>query len=247
MNNARLQALISIHDVMPETRPLVSDMLYQLSRLERLQPDKITLLIVPGKDWQPTDIHWLQALAQQGHPLAGHGWSHRAPTPRSLYHWCHRLLLSRTAAEHLSRSETDLRQRVQHCFAWFQQQDLPTPDLYVPPAWANGNLNWLQWPQRPFRLLETLPGVMDLEQGLEQRLPLTGYEADTTLRAWFLNAYNQHNLYQARHQQRPLRIGLHPYDLRYPLAPKALQHIAQVTEFLSYTDLFPRPLPALCL
>ncbi|MBA54986.1 MAG: DUF2334 domain-containing protein [Pseudomonadales bacterium] len=232
-----LSALVSIHDVMPETRTLVSDMLYQLSRLERLPQAKITLLVVPGKHWSPPDIHWLQALARDGYPLAGHGWSHQAPLPRTLYHLLHSLVLSRNAAEHLSRSEQALQERVHACHQWFRQHDLPTPDLYVPPAWANGPLNWLQWDEKPFRLLETLGGVTDLGSGYHHKLPLTGYEADTILRAWFLSGFNQLNLAQARNQQLVLRIGLHPNDLHYALGAQALQHIAGVSNFLDYSAL----------
>ena len=232
-----LSALVSIHDVMPETRPLVSDMLYQLSRLERLAPAKVTLLVVPGKQWTPVDIRWLQALAQEGYPLAGHGWSHQAPLPRTLYHLLHGLVLSRNAAEHLSRSEPELKDRVTACHHWFGQHDLPTPDLYVPPAWANGQLNWLQWSDRPFRLLETLGGVTELASGHYYRLPLTGYEADSILRACFLSAFNQLNLSRARRQQQVVRIGLHPCDLRYPLAAQALRHIAGASHFLDYSAL----------
>ena len=232
-----LSALVSIHDVMPETRAQVSDMLYQLSRLERLPQAKITLLVVPGKHWTPSDINWLQALARDGYPLAGHGWNHQAPLPRTLHHLLHSLVLSRNAAEHLSRSEQALKDRVYACFHWFHQHDLPTPDLYVPPAWANGQLDWLRWADRPFRLLETLGGVTELTCGHYHKLPLTGYEADTLLRALFLSGFNQLNLSQAQRQGQALRIGLHPYDLRYPLAAQALRHIAGVSRFLDYSAL----------
>lgn len=234
-----LSALLSIHDVMPETRPMVSDMLYQLSRLDRLPPAKITLLVVPGKDWTTDDIRWLQALAQHGYPLAGHGWSHQAPLPRTLYHLLHSLLLSRNAAEHLSRSERELKQRVYACHHWFQRHDLPIPVLYVPPAWANGKLHWASWDARPFQLLETLQGVTDLDSGIQYNLPLTGYEADTGLRALFLRRFNQQSINRAQRQSQILRIGLHPHDLRYSLGAQALQHIASVSHFFDYSALQP--------
>lgn len=230
-------ALVSVHDVMPETRAAVSDILYQLSRLERLPLSKITLLVVPGKDWNSSDIKWLQSLARAGYPMAGHGWSHCAPPPRTLYHWLHSLILSRRAAEHLSRDSNQLKQRVHNCYQWFLEHDLPAPELYVPPAWANGRLPWSLWPQRPFSLLETLSGVTDLNQGTTLPLPLTGYEADTSLRCWVLQRFNQWNIQQARRHQRPLRIGLHPFDLKYPLRHKAFQDIANASHFLAYHQL----------
>lgn len=232
-----LSALVSIHDVMPETLPQVCDMLNQLQRLERLPATRITLLVVAGKEWKPQEIRWLQCLAGKGHPLAGHGWSHQAPAPRSLYHALHSVLLSRQAAEHLSRCEPELKSRVQDCYDWFQQHDLPAPELYVPPAWANGNLQWLTWQERPFRMLETLNAVVDLDTNTQHSLSLTGYEADTTLRAIFLNFFNQFNLQRARSQQQPVRIGLHPNDLKLALASQAFQHLAEVTEFRCYSSL----------
>jgi len=230
-------ALVSVHDVMPETRAAVCDLLLQLSRLERLPLSRITLLVVPGRQWRSADLHWLQSLAAAGYPLAGHGWSHQSPSPRSAYHLLHSLLLSRRAAEHLSRSSEQLQQRVLNCHQWFIQHDLPAPELYVPPAWANGKLAWLDWPQRPFSLLETLHGVTDLNQATTLALPLTGYEADTALRAAFLQRFNRYNQLRAQREQRPLRIGLHPYDLSFSLRDNAFRDIANASHFLTYHQL----------
>lgn len=235
--NNGLCALVSVHDVMPETRTPISLLLQQLQRVEGLHPQHITLLVVPGKSWQTADLNWLQSLAHAGHPLAGHGWSHRAPPPGTLYHQVHSLLLSRRAAEHLSRPPAALRQRVQACHDWFAHHSLPHCGLYVPPAWANGKLDWATWHERPFSQLETLHGVTSLDTGQHQPLPLTGYEADTAVRAWFLARFNHCSKAIARHRNRPLRISLHPFDLTYGLAQNALQDLAAATRFLNYQDL----------
>lgn len=233
-----LRALVSIHDLMPETRPAVSAMLDALQRgMPRLPPTAITLLVVPGKQWSESDLQWLRQLVQTGHPLAGHGWSHRSPLPRSAYHWAHSVILSRRVAEHLSRTPQSLIERIARCHQWFDAHHLPSPTLYVPPAWATGNLNLEQWRSLPFRQLETLRGVHCLDQDNPHILPLSGYEADSPLRTLFLRHFNRYNLQRAQHSGQPLRIALHPFDLQYALAQNALQDLAAVDEFLNYSQL----------
>ena len=233
-----LRGLVSIHDVMPATRAPVSAMLQALQhKVPALTPAHTTLLVVPGKDWSEPDLHWLQQLADAGHPLAGHGWSHHSPRPRSLYHWCHSLLLSRRAAEHLSRPAPELLQRINACFHWFRDHRLPPPDLYVPPAWAAGCLRLSHWQALPFQQLETLRGVTHLAQGNLQSLPLAGYEADTPLRVAFLRQFNRYQRARAGSTGIPLRISLHPFDLQYGLAHNIWQDLAAVERFISYSQL----------
>jgi predicted deacetylase len=233
-----LRALVSIHDVMPDTRSVITQMLNTLKqRVPQLRPYHITLLVVPGKAWQTDDLNWLSSLVHQGHPLAGHGWSHAAPNQRTFYHHLHSLFLSRNAAEHLSRSSQELQQRVANCHQWFAAHHFPAPSLYVPPAWAQGCLNAKQWQALPFLQLETLSAVNDVQQQQRWPLPLTGYEADTPWRAWFLTRFNQWNKHQARKTGRPLRIGLHPFDLQYRLAQNAMDDLTSVEEFYQYSEL----------
>ena len=68
MRSEPLTALVSIHDVMPETRTRVTAMLARL----KLPAQAVTLLVVPGKDWQADDLDWLRGLQEAGHPaMAG--------------------------------------------------------------------------------------------------------------------------------------------------------------------------------
>lgn len=233
-----LRAIVSIHDVMPETRPQVTRMLQTLSSsTPHLTAADITLLIVPGRQWMKTDLDWLHQLVAKGHPLAGHGWLHQAPLKRTFYHVLHSLLLSRNAAEHLSQKPQDLKQLVNNCFYWFYQRGLPRPQLYVPPAWAAGKLELREWKQLPFSQLETLSGVTHLYTGHHVPLPLTGYEADNRIRATVLRFFNFLNKQRARRSGKPLRIGLHPFDLDYFLARHALSDLNRVDQFCRYSDL----------
>lgn len=228
-----LIALVSIHDVMPETRGRVTAMLQQLA----LPPEVVTLLVVPGRAWSRDDLRWLKGLQQAGHPLAGHGWSHQCQPPVTLYHRLHSALLSRQAAEHLSFSCEGITHLLQRCHDWFAEHDLPVADLYVPPAWALGAITPADYPQLPFRQIETLAGVLDTHTGKTARLPLQGFEADTLFRALFLSLFNQVNESRARHRQIPVRVGLHPFDLEYRLAAQIPALMARVTEFQRYEDL----------
>ncbi len=226
----RLRALVSIHDVMPETRTQVSDMLARLA----LPADRVTLLVVPGRQWSNADLAWLRDLQTQGHPLAGHGWSHCCQPPVTLYHKLHSVLLSRQVAEHLSFAGEGIVQLVQDCHHWFAQHGLQVSSLYVPPAWALGSLDASCYARLPFRYVETLSGVLDTQTGKWARMPLVGFEADSRFRAMFLGWFNQWNLARARRQNRPVRIGLHPFDLSLRLSAQILNLIRQVDRFETY-------------
>ncbi len=55
-----LSGLVSIHDVMPETRDRVAEL---LERLADVPPAAVTLLVVPGRDWSGDDLDWLRDLS----------------------------------------------------------------------------------------------------------------------------------------------------------------------------------------
>ncbi|MFN3712577.1 MAG: polysaccharide deacetylase family protein [Alcanivoracaceae bacterium] len=237
-----MRALLSIHDVMPSSRGAIAELLAQLYvSVPALRPQDITLLVVPGAQWREDDLLWLHRLVQAGHPLAGHGWCHRAPERRTLSHHLHSLLLSRDAAEHLSRPESELVALMLRCHAWFEQHELPLGPLYVPPAWAVGKLRANTLAAMPFRLLENLSGVMSLRHGSSIRLPLAGYEADTAWRAAFLSVSNAIHFRAAILLDRPIRIGLHPFDLRYRLGNQLLDDLRRVTQFCGYASAIPDP------
>ena len=96
-----MHATVSIHDVMPHTLEGV----HALAALIPVnQRPKTLLLIVPGLEWSAEQINTLKHLRDDGFSFAGHGWQHRTPHIRGIYHRLHSLLISRNAAEHLSYS-----------------------------------------------------------------------------------------------------------------------------------------------
>lgn len=218
-------ALLSIHDVMPETLTAVDRLLLMLGQIP---PHSITLLVVPGRSWQQTDLDWLHRQQNRGYRLAGHGWLHYCDKPRSAYHRLHSLFLSRNVAEHLSLSRSGVHKLIARCHAWFAEQGLHSPTLYVPPAWAMGDIGRPLLQALPFSQYETLQGVYHSDRDLFQTLPLAGYEADTATRALLLRVFNEYHRRRAAYAGLPLRIGIHPYDLQHHLAADLLQDIERV-------------------
>lgn len=227
------QLLVSIHDVMPATLPLVGEL---MDRLEAHELLPVTLLVVPGADWKDRDLEWLRNWQSRGAELAGHGWSHRARHIRGWKHRLHSTLISRDAAEHLALGRKDIERLMLDCHAWFPANGLPEPTLYVPPAWALGAVPLSGLQALPYRHLETLTGVYCRDRSEFRRLPMTGYEADTRLRAFGVRLWNGLNLQWAG-EHRPLRLGIHPTDLQLKLADDLKALIREGGTALSYQDL----------
>jgi predicted deacetylase len=229
-------AIVSIHDVSPATLPSVTAL------LEELRPQgcpRVTLLVIPGAEWSDRSLATLHDLQLAGHELAGHGWIHRQVDRRTLRHRLHSAFFSRTAAEHLSRPPADIADLIMRCHRWFGEHELGSPRLYVPPAWAMGRISRSDLEALPFRMYEYLFGVYDAELGVFQRLPLIGFEADTTFRALALKILNSVNWHLAKMLGRPLRVAIHPYDLRLRLAGDLPRRLAAIQTFLDYGACFP--------
>lgn len=206
--------LISIHDVAPDTLPQVHGIMDLLESCGLLP---VTLLVVPGAGWCDRDIEKLARLRNRGAELAGHGWTHRSRSVRGWKHRLHSALISRDAAEHLSLDRAEIQRLMQDCHDWFIQWGLPGPDLYVPPAWALGDLPLSALTTLPYRYVETLTGVYCCQQRCFRILPMAGYEADTRMRVPVVRLWNAVNLGWAG-DWRPVRLGIHPHDLSLRLA-----------------------------
>jgi hypothetical protein len=224
-------ALVSIHDVMPETLPKV----WAIIRfLETRAVFPVTLLVVPGCQWSKNDINQLESLQADGYELAGHGWHHRVKSIASARHRLHGMLISRNEAEHLSLSTRDIADLIAECYSWFHQSGLAAPALYVPPAWAMGRIRKKELKALPFRFYETQTGIYDAARGRMVYLPVTGYMADTHLRVKALKISSLINRYFF---PGPSRIAIHPDDLNLNLSQDLKVHLARVQNFLSYPQI----------
>lgn len=234
MTPSSRRVIASIHDVWPETLAPVEEL---LAWIQRHQQGPVMLLVTPGKPWREADLDRLRRWQSQGHPLAAHGWHHRA---REVTGWSHRLhstMISRGLAEHLALESREIVELVHRSFEWFAENDLPAPRWYVPPAWAMGRLTREQWTTLPCRFFETLSGVYDNHTGRRWWLPLTGFEADTRGRAFFLSLFNAANLSLSRLTGRPARLAIHPHDLSYRLGEKLRRFLQQPMTLCRMEDL----------
>lgn len=230
----RKQAILSLHDVMPETLTEVEEVL-AYARRRGLPP--MTLLIVPGRAWSPWQLERLREWAGDGHELAAHGWLHEVALRKTLYHRLHGVLISRHVAEHLSLDSEGIAQLMHRSHAWFAENELPVPSLYVPPAWALGRLEHPHLRNLPFEKIEVLRGFVFPASGKLLRLPMVGFEADTRTRAMAVRAWNAVQGLQHRFSGRPLRIGLHPHDLKLECARDLSDLLACPLEFRSASDI----------
>ncbi|WNO10671.1 DUF2334 domain-containing protein [Teredinibacter sp. KSP-S5-2] len=229
-----MKAVISIHDVMPETMAHTFEL---LKLCTHLQPFHIYLLIVPGLNWQPHQIEQLKELETQGYQLAGHGWQHHCKEIKTIKHRLHSVFISRNVAEHLSLTTEQLHQLILRNYNWFIDSGFNAPELYVPPAWAMGNLPKTTLKDLPFKYYETTNGIYHVTSNNFKRLPLAGFEADNTWRKIALNLWNQINQ-AAASQTSPLRIALHPYDLDLKLHTQLKTLVSQVSEARSLAQVF---------
>ena len=223
---AGLRVLLSVHDVMPQTLPQVARILRLCDQLCLAPP---TLLVVPGLAWHSGQIEQLRSWAAAGYPLAAHGWQHRARRIRGLRHRLHSALISRDAAEHLALSRQQLLALMRRSYHWFERADLPRPRLYVPPAWALGDLRADDLARLPYRQVEVTQGFIDVRSAVLTRVPLLGYEADTRSRALALTAWNHGQSLLAERLGQPIRLGIHPHDLELRLADELRAMLARIS------------------
>ncbi|MGD8593859.1 MAG: DUF2334 domain-containing protein, partial [Gammaproteobacteria bacterium] len=170
-----------------------------------------TLLVVPGKPWRDNEIDQLRQYAQQGLELAGHGWHHQISKYADIKHRVHGLMISKNVAEHLELDSAGISKLIERSYRWFQEHNLPDPSLYVPPAWAMGNISRSRLRRLPFRYYEYFSGIYDSKLNCFERIPMVGYEADAWFRVPFVALWNRMNFIGAQRQQR-LRFSIHPND-----------------------------------
>jgi predicted deacetylase len=222
--------VVSVHDVMPETLDRCERI---VERLAASSLNVITLFVVPGRNWSAAQLDRLRTLSADGIELAGHGWRHEARHIRGLKHRLHSALISRNVAEHLALDADGIEDLIRRCHAWFGEHDLDVGELYVPPAWAMGTIGRRRLANQPFRLFETLGGVLDAGSGRYSRTPMIGFEADNALRAVGCSLWNGFNLMTAN--ARPIRLGIHPCDFELKLSDSLERVIERGGRAVSYS------------
>jgi len=115
---------------------------------------------------------------------------------------------------------------------WFAQQGLPSPRLYVPPAWALGKVSAPALANLPFAHVEVLQGFIEVESQKRIRTAMVGFEADVPWRALAVRLWNLGQLAQQKVLRQPLRIGLHPFDRRLLLANDLDRLLSRTFDFI---------------
>ncbi|HSM28525.1 MAG TPA: polysaccharide deacetylase family protein [Thioalkalivibrio sp.] len=235
------RVILSIHDVMPESMDRVEAIL-AFCAAQGIPP--MTLLVVPGRLWQAAQLRRLRSLADQGYTLAAHGWSHRIERFGGIHHRLHAALISRHAGEHLALTGEGVVDLMHRAHGWFADNELPPPDLYVPPAWALGRLPAQAARELPYTRIEVLRGVLAPASGQVEALPLVGFEADTWVRAQWLRGWNRWQLALGRRTGRPVRIGIHPEDFELRLGEALRALLQRPFRFVDYSaTLAPTTMP----
>jgi predicted deacetylase len=227
-----LTGIVSIHDVMPATMGEVRRLLEWLGGMG-VSP--VTLLVVPGRDWEDAQLAELGQWVAEGCELAGHGWKHET-TPRSVYHRLHAALVSRDVAEHLALDDDGIAELILRCHAWFGDHGFGPPELYVPPAWAMGSISRHRLRTLPFRRFEYLGGVFEAEAGEFRAEPVVGFEADRWWRRMGVELWNRMNLHRARRGHGRVRIGIHPRDRELLMARALETAVRGCARFAPYGD-----------
>lgn len=226
--------LASLHDVMPETW---SEIIEVLAWLKAHGVPPVSLLIVPGRQWEPFHIEQINHWSAEGHPLIAHGWFHHVENIRGLRHRLHSAFISRNVAEHLALTSDEIKDLLLRAHDWFDQNGLPTPTIYIPPAWALGPITQQHLTEVPYRLIETTRGLLDPSSGVRTNLPLTGFEADTPFREITVKAWNNRAVRKARQRGIPLRLSLHPFDLKLRLKDQLEAIVAMDWDYIDYAAL----------
>jgi predicted deacetylase len=228
-----MQALISVHDVWPQTLARVARI---VDGLRAQGHHAITLLVVPGAAWPRADLDRLARWQREGIELAGHGWHHRCESFGGLGHRVHAALVSRRAAEHLALDGPAIEALMRATHDWFARHGLTPPASYVPPAWALGRMEPGHLAHLPYRQVEVMRGLIDTASGELWPLPLVGFEADSGVRAIFLRRWNAWQQRRAHRHGDPLRIAIHPHDPNLRLARDLRHGLARDWQSQRYDD-----------
>ena len=217
-----MKSYISIHDVTPSNIDTIENIIQTLQNQYKI--DKICILIIPGLDWHNAQINKLISWQNSGIEIAAHGWSHVAEQNKTIYHKLHSLFLSANCAEHLSKKREDLLIMITKSYNWFITNGFRRPLLYVPPAWALGNLKKTDLMQLGFTHYECTTGMIHNQK--YYFLPLLGFEEKTFIGAHIRRFFNSLNFFMA-HFTGLIRLAIHPNDFKLYLKNDVFNYLSK--------------------
>ncbi len=209
--------VVSIHDVAPLTRAAVAQMLTELSALGIA---RCSLLVVPNYHHlgsslgDPSFVEWLRALERLGHEIVIHGFNHQRP--RREGESAHRKFITRI----YTADEGEFYDLEYETALWLMQEakeDFAAhgfrPGGFIAPAWLLGAEAERAAIDAGFRYTTTLRGVRDFASGREFLSQSLVYSTRSGWRRALSLRWNR-ILFRRLRNDRLLRIGLHPPDLR---------------------------------
>ncbi len=219
---------VSIHDVSPR---FASEVEYAVA-LCKARDVRPALLVVPNHhgvaplDSHPAFVTRLHQLAELGSEILLHGHYHRdrvepqpvrdAETPRAtLGEWLRQSVLSDGEAEFGELDQHEAEQRLDAGLDLLTRLGL-SPRGFVPPAWILPDHLLAALARRGVRYTEDHFGLVDPVSGRRRRSAVMNFATRTSLRLWSSVAYVR--LARSLRSSVPLRIAIHPRDIRSPLA-----------------------------
>lgn len=219
---------VSIHDVSPAFGAEVEHAVL-LCRARGVSP---ALLVVPDYHGRaplsqaPEFVQRLRELETQGSQILLHGLYHAAdrapPKPAkpeqrrgSLGRWLRQTVASAGEAEFGELSLTEAARRLDVGLSLFSELRLPVHG-FVPPAWILPRRVLPALAERGIRYTENHFGVIDPVSGRRRSSAVMNFATRTQLR--LLSSVTYVRAARALRHVLPLRIAIHPSDLRSPLA-----------------------------
>ena len=223
---------VSIHDVSPDNWNNVIQILDHLKSKYNIK--KVSLLIIPGLNWDKEKIATLRKMQLEGMELAAHGWSHKSKPIKDINHFFHSKLISDDCAEHLSLSKIDIIKLMNDSYLWFHANNLKSPSLYVPPAWALGDINKQDLLNLPFSEVEVTSGIF-IDNNFFF-IPLIGFETKNYFRYVIVKISNFINYLLYKSFGR-IRIAIHPNDFELLLKHDIDKYLNKVTTNFYFNEL----------
>ncbi|HWA71643.1 MAG TPA: DUF2334 domain-containing protein [Polyangiaceae bacterium] len=219
---------VSIHDVSPAFSREVEHALL-LCRARGVSP---ALLVVPDFHGKaplaeaPEFVERLRDLVAQGSQILLHGLYHESATQEPAPHpprsarasfgrWLRQSVASAGEAEFGELTLTDAARRLDVGLAVFGELRLPVHG-FVPPAWILPRRLLPALAERGIRYTEDHFGVIDPVSGRTRRSAVLNFATRTRLR--LLSSVTYVRAARALRYALPLRLAIHPADLRSPLA-----------------------------
>lgn len=214
-----MKLVVSIHDVSPLTRELVSEMLVDL---KAVGVDRTSLLVIPDHHRKapikaaPGFGDWLKGLRQEGHEVVAHGFYHWRPKREGQGGWTTLVNRYYTAGEgeFYDLSEEEARELLERGKKMFGELGLE-PEGFIAPAWLLGKEAENAVRESGFRYTVRLREVKEFVRGRTWTSQSMVYSVRAFWRREVSRLWNRF-LFGRLQSNSLMRLSLHPVDWHFP-------------------------------